>query len=90
MVLREWKIPWEILDILEEARQTVEKNNFKVQHVYMEGNHVIANSAYSMSEVHGYKQFEQLQANCRRFLNMDKAQITCLRIKTKNIKDINS
>ncbi|KAH0737102.1 hypothetical protein KY290_035807 [Solanum tuberosum] len=93
MILREWKIPWEILDIVEEARQIVEQNSFKVQHAYREGNQlvdVIANSAYSKSEVHEYKQFEQLPANCRRILNMDKAQIASLRIKTRKIKDINS
>ncbi|KAH0635415.1 hypothetical protein KY289_035330 [Solanum tuberosum] len=84
MILREWKIQWEILDIVEEARQIVEQNSFKVQHAYREGNQlvdVIANSAYSKSEVHKYKQFEQLLANCKRILNMDKAQIASLRIK---------
>lgn len=43
-----------MLDIVEEARQIVEQNNFKVQHLYREGNQlvdVIVNSAYSKSEV---------------------------------------
>ncbi|KAG5584060.1 hypothetical protein H5410_044494 [Solanum commersonii] len=42
-----------ILDIVEEARQIVEQNSFKVHHVYREGNQladVIANSTYSKSE----------------------------------------
>ncbi|KAK6793854.1 hypothetical protein RDI58_007307 [Solanum bulbocastanum] len=86
MILREWKIQWEILDIVEEPRQIVEQNSFKVQHLAV----VIANSAYSKSEVQEYKQFEHLPANCRRILNMDKAQIASLRIKTRKIKDINS
>ncbi|KAH0638527.1 hypothetical protein KY285_035113 [Solanum tuberosum] len=93
MILRDWKIPWEILDLVEEARQIVEQNSFKVQHAYREGNqlaNVIGNSAYSKSEVQEYKQFEQLPANCRKILNMDKAQIASLRIKTRKIKDINS
>ncbi|WMV19389.1 hypothetical protein MTR67_012774 [Solanum verrucosum] len=93
MILREWKIPWEILDILEEAKQIVKQNKFEVQHVYREGNllaDVIANSAYIKSEVQKYKKFEQLLANCRRILNMDKAQIASLRIKTRKIKDINN
>ena len=82
-----------MLDIVEEARQIVEQNNFKVQHLYREGNQLedfIVNSAYSNSKEQEYKQFKQLPSNCRRVLNMNKAQTSSLRIKTRKIKDINS
>lgn len=52
--------------------------------------HVIPNSAYCKSKIEKYKQFEQLPANCRRILDMDKERIENLRLKTTKIKDIYS
>ncbi|WMV19415.1 hypothetical protein MTR67_012800 [Solanum verrucosum] len=83
MILREWKISWEILDIVEEARQIVEQNSFKVQHVYRKGNQladVIANSAYNILGVvlrfGPLKYVGRLQNKCREITVVDNQAIT--------------
>lgn len=91
MLMREWKIPWELIEIIEEARDIVEKYQYRVTHVYREGNQLadaLANHAIDKNERCTYSMFAQLPKRCTAILNMDKHQMTSLRIRSRKIKEI--
>ncbi|KAH0757706.1 hypothetical protein KY290_021199 [Solanum tuberosum] len=88
-LLREWKIPWELSEILEDAIAMIEQEGIQVKHVFREGNQLadaLANNAHNHTEKQVYNQFNQLPVICRKILNMDKRQVMSLRIKTRKIK----
>ncbi|WMV24105.1 hypothetical protein MTR67_017490 [Solanum verrucosum] len=88
-LIREWKIPWELIDIMEEAINIIEQDGVNVKHVYREGNHLadaLANTAFSHIEKQEYNHFNQLSETCKKILNIDKLQIQSFGIKTRKIK----
>lgn len=46
----EWKIPWEILEIIEDIKNLVEGKNVQYSHIYREGNQLADALANSIAE----------------------------------------
>lgn len=87
----EWRVPWEIIDVIEDTLELMQQKTVKLSHTFREGNQLadyLAN--YAMEQV-GKSQFwgfGQLPSLARRICNIDKQQIPAIRIKTKNIQQI--
>uniref|UniRef100_A0A0V0IVP5 Putative ovule protein n=1 Tax=Solanum chacoense TaxID=4108 RepID=A0A0V0IVP5_SOLCH len=78
ILLREWKIPWELVEIMEEVICIIDQDGIEVNRVFREGNHLadaLANNANSHIEKQEYMNFNQLPELCRKTLNMGKQQI---------------
>lgn len=63
MLNKEWKIPWELVDIMEEAIQLKAILQVKIEHVFQEGNllaDALAASTFQDQEKKEYCQFQQL------------------------------
>lgn len=60
-----WKIPWEILEMVEDIVQIKQERNILIKHVYKEGNQVadfIANIAINTDSKQVYNTFQQLSS----------------------------
>ncbi|KAH0712378.1 hypothetical protein KY289_008337 [Solanum tuberosum] len=74
-LLKEWKIPWELSEVMEEAINMIQQDGIQVKHIFRKGNQLadaLANNAYNHTEKQEYKQFNHLPVKCRKILNMDK------------------
>lgn len=82
----EWRVPWEIMEIIEEIIALTQGMNVHFADIYREGNQLadaLANSAINQTQKMQCLEFSQMPSIARRICNMDKAQIPALRIKTK-------
>lgn len=64
------------------------KIEITIQHIYREGNKLadyLTNLAINDSENKTFRSFEQLLSMGRKIINMEKAQIPALRVRTKKI-----
>lgn len=86
---RNWKVPWEVVEVFEENQRHIQQQNIHINHIYREGNQLvdyIANEAANEETSLKYEHFNQLPSRARQILNTDKAQVPALRIRTKPIK----
>ncbi|WMV47500.1 hypothetical protein MTR67_040885 [Solanum verrucosum] len=88
MILKQWKVPWEIVERVEDIRKRLHQLDAKIIHIFREGNTVadsLANEVIETQDTKEYHIFQELPGNIRRLLNMDKAQVPNLRIRNKYI-----
>lgn len=89
----EWRVPWELMKIIEEITTVVQEMEVHFSHTYKEGNQLaneFANSVINQTHKMQCMEFKKMPSTARRICNMDKAQVPALRIKTKKIQDIHN
>ncbi|KAH0715131.1 hypothetical protein KY284_008036 [Solanum tuberosum] len=88
IVLKTWRIPWEIIERVEEIRELLQKTRATITHVFREGNclaDALANVAIESQTDHEYQAWQELPLVLRKILNSNKAQIPNYKIKTRRI-----
>lgn len=81
------KIPWEIVDIVEEILDIMKSRINQIIHVVREANNLanyLSNITCDSEEKHNYTTFNQLPSMEKRILNMDKHGIPSFRVKKRN------
>ncbi|KAK6773985.1 hypothetical protein RDI58_029224 [Solanum bulbocastanum] len=76
MILKTWRVPWEIAEILEYIIREVQQQQVTIKHIYREGNQIadyLANLAIDQTEIQDYENFVELPKIVNRIINMDKA-----------------
>ncbi|KAK6791865.1 hypothetical protein RDI58_010946 [Solanum bulbocastanum] len=89
MILKTWRIPWEIAEILKYIIREVQQQEVTIKHIYREGNQMadyLANFAIGQTTIQEYVNFAELPTIGKHIINIDKAQIPTIRIKTKQIQ----
>ncbi|KAK4726527.1 hypothetical protein R3W88_031444 [Solanum pinnatisectum] len=79
----------EIAKILEYIIREVHQQQVTIKHIYREGNQMadyLANLAIGQTEIQKYENFAELPTTGKHIINIDKAQIPTIRIKTKQIQ----
>ncbi|KAH0776582.1 hypothetical protein KY290_007993 [Solanum tuberosum] len=74
IILKSWRIPWELIEIVEEIREIIQKTRATITHIYREGN-CLANIAIDSQMDHEYHNWHELPLMERRILNSDKARL---------------
>lgn len=85
IIIKEWKVPWEIVQWVEDVWHYTESSNIRIMHTYREANYLadhIANIGITIQDKHQVWTFQSLPSLARRILNADKHQIPSLRITT--------
>ncbi|KAH0636108.1 hypothetical protein KY290_036536 [Solanum tuberosum] len=88
IILKDWKIPWKLSDQIEEIKHHINESRCIMKHVFREANQVadkLANITLNQQIPITVSNFTQLPKECRVLMNIDKAQISTLRIKTMRI-----
>ncbi|WMV47051.1 hypothetical protein MTR67_040436 [Solanum verrucosum] len=88
-----WRIPWEVIEKVEDIQQVIQKLNVQFWHVFREANQLadfIANTAINSEQKLIYQQFNQLPSQGKKILNIDKHQVPSVRIKTRRIYSNNN
>ncbi|WMV25323.1 hypothetical protein MTR67_018708 [Solanum verrucosum] len=88
MIKRDWKVPWTLIERIEEIQDIMNILNTQVVHIYREGNKLvdcITNIAINHEDKQQYASFYDLPIKARKNLNMDKHQIPAIRIRTRRI-----
>lgn len=88
MIKNQWKVPWELVENVEDIRYKLGTVQEKVIHTFKEGNTVVDALANEVIEEHSkneYNRFTDLSAKVRKLINMDKSQIPNLRSRTHKI-----
>lgn len=88
MILRIWRIPWELVERIEDIQNMMEQMNVQIIHIFREANLLadyITNLAINIAEKVQLQHFSQLPSMGRRLINMDKQQIPNIRIRTRYI-----
>lgn len=70
-----WKIPWEIIDIVENTQDIMQQVEIRLKHIFREGNQVVDLLANTAIEQGGKLQvwgFSQLPSQARKLINIDK------------------
>ncbi|KAG5619666.1 hypothetical protein H5410_004884 [Solanum commersonii] len=84
----DWKVPWTLIERIEEIQDNMNILNTQVVHIYREGNQLadcITNIAINHEDKQQYASFYDLPIKARKILNMDKHQIPATRIRTRRI-----
>ncbi|WMV26802.1 hypothetical protein MTR67_020187 [Solanum verrucosum] len=85
-----WKVPWDIIELVEECRSLMVITKAKIQHTLREGNTLtdfIANTVLGSEGVVHFDTFSNLPNKGKCIINLDKVQIPTLRIRTRPIKN---
>lgn len=85
MLNREWKFPWEVVELLKDIRSNEEQIDLQVKHINREGNALadyIANLATDNISKLSFHSFQKLPSKERKIFNIEKAQIPSLRIRS--------
>ncbi|KAK6788076.1 hypothetical protein RDI58_016601 [Solanum bulbocastanum] len=88
MIRRDWKVPWTLIERIEEIQGIMNILNAQVVHIDREGNQLvdcITNIAINHEDKQLYASFYDLTIKARNILNMDKHQIPAIRIRTRRI-----
>lgn len=83
-----WKIPWAIVEHIEEIIELMNNMSMTIQHIYREGNALtdyLANTALKHEELIQFHRFQDLPTTGKRMLNTDKSQLPAIRISTRRI-----
>ncbi|WMV24639.1 hypothetical protein MTR67_018024 [Solanum verrucosum] len=93
MIYRNWRIPWELAEIMDDIHDMLGKITVNVQHIFREKAtqlaDFIANSAINTEGKQIFLNFQQLPSRGRKLLNIDKLQVPSFRIKTRRISNTN-
>ncbi|KAH0665054.1 hypothetical protein KY285_026260 [Solanum tuberosum] len=84
MIRREWRVPWNHIEEIENIQELAKDMNVSINHVFREANQLadkIANEAYKQQGKMEWHNFHQLPVECKKILNADKSGIPTLRIK---------
>ncbi|KAK6795384.1 hypothetical protein RDI58_008837 [Solanum bulbocastanum] len=85
-----WNIPWMLTDQIEEIRQHIRAIQCRMHHIFREANQVadkLANMTLDQQSSIKASNFSQLPKECRILINIDKAQLSTLRIKARKINN---
>lgn len=88
MILKNWKISWEVAEIMKDIRIIIQDLNITVTHTFKEGNIItdlLANEIFESQGLKEYHDFRQLPMQSRKLITMDKDQVPHLRIKTRMV-----
>jgi len=72
---KEWKIPWRILNFIEEIQNLVEEHGFEINHSYRETNQPadrLANLGHTIAGTQVFNSFVELPKHIRGLINMDR------------------
>lgn len=75
MIIRNWRIPWELVEKMEEIQEMIHQMNVQVKHISREANMLadcIANTSVYTVEKQEFHNFNQLTSMGRRIHNIDK------------------
>ncbi|XP_015165784.1 uncharacterized protein [Solanum tuberosum] len=92
MLAHNWKILWELLEMLENIQGIMSQMNTTVKHNFREANQLadyIANLAIDKEEKQQFQHYNQIPSMGMKILSIDKHQIPSIRVKTRKIKIIN-
>lgn len=81
---REWKIPWRILNFIEEIQNLVEEHGFEINHSYRETNQPadrLANLGHTIAGTQVFNSFVELPKHIRGLINMDRWNLPSFRVK---------
>ncbi|KAK4724055.1 hypothetical protein R3W88_026834 [Solanum pinnatisectum] len=78
MIENQWKVPWELIEIIEDIRVKLQSLQGNIIHIFREGNTVADALANEVIEAQNTK-------DIRSQINMEKSQIPNLRIRTRRI-----
>ncbi|KAK4716387.1 hypothetical protein R3W88_014725 [Solanum pinnatisectum] len=76
MIEKQWKVPWELIEVIEDIRVTLQSLQGNIIHIFREGNTVVDALANEVIEAQNTKEKQ---------INMDNSQIPNLRIRTRRI-----
>ncbi|KAK4714445.1 hypothetical protein R3W88_020352 [Solanum pinnatisectum] len=88
MISGSWRIPWEIVEKVEDIQEIMQQINVQVWNVFTEANQladVIANTAINTEHKLVFQYFHQLPSLGKRILNIDKQEVPSVGIKTRRI-----
>ncbi|WMV08730.1 hypothetical protein MTR67_002115 [Solanum verrucosum] len=88
MIQREWRVPWSLIERIEEIHEIMSTLNIQLVHIFIEANQLadhITNIAINQEDMQQYHSFQDLPSKARKILNMDKQQIPAIRIRTRKI-----
>lgn len=90
-MIKQWKVPWQIVEQVEEIQQLQHGIQTDFRHIFREANQFadkLANTTIDQKQHMLIQSFQQLPTQSKGILNMDKAQIASSRIKTRKINII--
>ncbi|WMV29406.1 hypothetical protein MTR67_022791 [Solanum verrucosum] len=93
MIQRSWKVPWSLIQKIEEINEIMSTLNIQLVHIFREANQLadyITNIAINHEDIQPYYSFQELPSKARKILNMDKQQIPSIRIRTRKINISNN
>ncbi|WMV58548.1 hypothetical protein MTR67_051933 [Solanum verrucosum] len=93
MLIRNWRIPWEIAERVEDSQEIMKHINIQIRHTFREANQLadyITNIAIGTTEKQQFQEYNQLPSWGRRIVNIDKQQIPSIRIRTRKINNKNN
>lgn len=82
-------MPWKYIEEIGEIQKLIGPTHAIIKHDFREANQLadeMANEPYMQQKRRKWLNIEQLSVECRRILNIDKANIPTLRIKTRRIE----
>ncbi|KAG5572010.1 hypothetical protein H5410_061776 [Solanum commersonii] len=88
IIQKEWKVPWELVERMEEIRDIMLLTVTIITHTYKEGYGLadcIANISIEGQTSHEYHSFHELAVRARQVLNTEKAKVPVLHKKTSKI-----
>ncbi|KAH0755025.1 hypothetical protein KY290_025295 [Solanum tuberosum] len=88
MINESWRIPWEIVEKMEDIQEIIQQLNVEVCHVFREANQLadfIANTTINTEQKMIFQYFHQLPSLGKKILNIDKHQVPSIRIRTRKI-----
>ncbi|WMV49324.1 hypothetical protein MTR67_042709 [Solanum verrucosum] len=88
IIQKAWRVPWELAEKVEEIREIMQQISATITHIFREGNGLadsLANIAMESQSEHQYLRFQEFPLKEKRILNVEKAQIPTLRIRTRKI-----
>jgi len=89
MIRREWQRPWQQVEIIKEIQELMLITHSSIKHVFREANKLadmLANEVYEHETLIEIQSSNQLSVESKQILNIDKAQLPTLRIKTRRIR----
>lgn len=88
IIENQWKVTWELIENVEEIRGMLQAVQGEITQIFREGNLVadaLTNKVIELQESKEYRRFIEIPVAIRRCINMDKIQISNLRIRTRKI-----
>lgn len=88
MLTGKWKIPWKLIELVEQIQVIIKKIVIEIICIYQEANQLadyIVNKAFNQEDKIQYNCFAQLSSTSKRVLNTDKSQIPILRVRIRPI-----